>query len=120
MLAFALNENKQPVVVSPIYEVFGVDIESLLPAYLSLWLSRNEFDRYARYNSWGSARENFTFEEMKRVRIPIPDISTQLAIANINAVCVERKRINEQLKKCIRKLCPILIKGSLEEARKEV
>lgn len=115
VLAFALNKFGRNAVVSPIYEVFSVDQSVLVPEYLSMWLSRKEFDRYARYNSWGSARENFSFEEMANVQIPIPEISTQQAIADIFTVYNTRKRINERLKTQIKDICPILIKGSIEE-----
>ena len=84
-----------------------------------LFLIRSEFDRYARFCSWGSARETFDWDEMCNVKIPIPDIETQRAISNIYTVYVERQRINEQLKTQIKNICPILIKGSIEEARME-
>ena len=119
VLAFALNKFDRAVVVSPIYEVFSVDKTVIVPEYLSVWLSRKEFDRYARFNSWGSARENFSFEDMSNVSIPIPDISVQKAIAEIYAVYTIRKKINEQLKAQTKDICQILIKGSIEEARKE-
>ena len=115
VLAFALNKFGRKVVVSPIYEVFSVDKDSMVPEYLSIWLSRKEFDRYARYNSWGSARENFSFEDMASVQIPIPDIKVQKAIAEVYAVYIQRKRISDQLKAQIKDICPILIKGSLKE-----
>jgi len=117
VLAFALNKFGHAVVVSPIYEVFSVDKTVIVPEYLSMWLSRQEFDRYARYNSWGSARENFSYGDMANVEIPIPDIKVQKAIAEIYSVYVDRKKINEQLKAQIKDICPFLIKGSLEEGR---
>ena len=40
-------------------------------------------------------------------------------IVNIYNVYNERKAINEKLKKQIKDLCPILIKGSIEEVVKE-
>lgn len=115
VLAFAQNTFGAEVVVSPIYEVFCVDKNIILPEYLAMWLSRKEFDRYARFNSWGSARENFSYEDMCNVQIPIPDINIQKAIAEIFSVYIQRKRINEQLKAQIRDICPILIRGSLED-----
>ena len=118
VLAFAQNTFGHDVVVSPIYEVFSVDKNMILPEYLSLWLSREEFDRYARFYSWGSARENFTYDEMCNVQIPIPDIKIQKAIVDIYNVYNTRKRINEQLKTRIKDICPILIRGSLEEGVK--
>ena len=115
VLAFAQNTFGHEVVVSPIYEVFSVDKTVILPAYLSLWLSRKEFDRYARYNSWGSARENFSFVDMCGVQIPVPDIQTQKYIVDMFITYKTRKQINEQLKSQIKDICPILIRGSLKE-----
>ena len=115
VLAFALNTFERDLVVSPIYEVFRVDTEKLIPEYLAMWLSRQEFDRYARFHSWGSARENFTFADMGNVQIPMPSVALQKSIVNIYTVYKERKEINEKLKSQIKNICPILIKGSLEE-----
>ena len=84
-----------------------------------MWFKRSEFDRYARFHSWGSARENFSFEDLCNVRIPIPDISIQRSIANIYTVYQKRKSIIERLKSLIKDICPILIKGAIEEAQKE-
>ena len=114
VLAFARNNYGHEVVVSPIYVVFGIDKKRIIPEYLSMWLSRTEFDRYARFHSWGSARETFTWNDLVEVKIPIPDIQTQKAIADIFTVYTTRKKINEQLKAQIKAICPILIRGSLE------
>lgn len=119
VLAFAINENDFPIVVSPIYEVFSLDKFKLRPQYLAMWLCREEFDRYARFNSWGSARENFTFSDMQNVSIPIPGVDVQDAIIDIYRAYITRKNINERLKNQIKYLCPILIRGSIEEALKE-
>ena len=80
-----------------------------------MFFTRSEFDRYARFNSWGSARETFDWSEMCDMQIPIPDIKVQKAIAEIFTVYTTRKQINEQLKAQIKSICPILIRGSLEE-----
>ena len=114
VLAFAVNHLEKDVVVSPIYEVFKTK-GKLESDYLAIWLKREEFDRYARYNSWGSARENFTFEEMQNVEIPIPDISVQREIVNIHKCYIERQRIADALKEQINNICPVLIRGSLLE-----
>ncbi len=117
VLAFGLNQFGEDIVVSPIYEVFECKEDGrLLPEYLAMWLSRKEFDRYARYNSWGSARENFVWEEMCNVKIPIPCKELQQSIVDVYNAHTCRKSINERLKAQLRAICPILIKGSLEEA----
>ena len=84
-----------------------------------LFFSRTEFDRYARFNSWGSARETFDWDEMCNVKIPIPEISVQKAIAEMFTVFNMRKQISERLKTQIKDICPILIKGSIEEGREK-
>ncbi len=116
-IALCINDSSDNYLVSSIYTVFKVkDEQKLNPNYLMMFFTRTEFDRYARFNSWGSARETFDWSEMCEVAIPIPDIHIQESIANIYKVYIERKRIGEQLKKQIKDLCPILIKGSIEEA----
>ena len=82
-----------------------------------LFFTRPESDRYARFHSWGSARETFDWSEMQEVEIPIPGIELQKAIASVYSVYIERKKINEKLKGQIKDICPILIRGSLEEGR---
>ena len=115
VLAFAYNDQDYPVVVSSVDKVFKSKDENTLDLqFLSLYLSRKEFDRYARFNSWGSAREVFTMEDMNDVAIPIPDISVQREIVNIHRSYIERQRIAAQLKEQLNNLCPILIKGSLQ------
>jgi type I restriction enzyme S subunit len=116
VLAFAYNDYDYPVVVSYVDKVFGSKDENVLDLqYLSLFLSRKEFDRYARFNSWGSAREVFTMDDMNDVEIPIPDIKVQRQIVNIHKCYIERQRIADALKEQIKNICPVLIRGSLTE-----
>lgn len=114
-MAIALNRDDKPLLVSSIYTTFrSKDPQKLLPDYLFMFFDRPEFDRYARFNSWGSAREVFTMDDMNDVEIPIPDISVQQEIVNIHKCYIERQRIASRLKEQLNNLCPILIKGSLE------
>lgn len=116
VLAFAYNDQEYPVVVSSVDKVFKSKDENTLDLqFLSLYLSRKEFDRYARFNSWGSAREVFTMDDMNDVEIPIPDISVQREIVNIHKCYIERQRIAKALKEQLKKICPVLIRGSLME-----
>lgn len=116
-MSICLNDSKDTLLVSSISEVFSTNMDKLLARYLMLFFTRSEFDRYARFHSWGSARETFDFDEMCDLEIPIPDIKIQKAISDIYAVYIERKHINERLKERIKNICPILIKGSLDEGR---
>lgn len=77
-IALALNLTLNPYLISSIYTTFRTrNNNDLLPEYLFLLLSRSEFDRYARFNSWGSARETFDWSELYRVEIPLPSIEVQ-------------------------------------------
>lgn len=115
--AYAYNNTDHDIVVSSVDEVFSTKKEKLNTEYLSLFFNRKEFDRYARFNSWGSARETFTWNDLVDVQVPIPKMEIQKSIANIHKVFVERKRINEKLKQQIKNICPILIKGAVEEGK---
>lgn len=118
-IALAMN-SAEPCIVSAIYTVFRVVKKSeLLPEYLYLWFARPEFDRYARFHSWGSARETFDWADMCNVKLPIPDIKVQEAIVTIYHTLETRKRINEQLKNTIKPLCPVLMKGVVESMKLE-
>ena len=116
-ISLAYNDGVDTYIVSSSYSVFYISDEKLYAPYLNIILNRQEFNRYARFNSWGSARESFNFEDMCNVKIPIPAIEVQKSIADIFKVYNTRKRINEQLKAQIKDICPILIKGSIDEAR---
>lgn len=113
-LSIALN-NRERCLVSPLYTTFRVCSDKLLPEYLCLWFNRDEYDRFARFNSWGSARELFSLETLAQTEIPIPNKIIQQSIVDIYRVYKERHEINEQLKQQIKNICPILIKGAVEE-----
>ena len=116
-LSLAHNGSEDTYLCSSSYVVFLVNNkEKLLPSYLSIFFNRTEFDRYSRFHSWGSARETFNWSDMCDVKIPVPDIKIQQYIVNIYTVYQLRREINEQLKAQIKDICPILRKGSIEEA----
>lgn len=116
-ISLAHNNSRNTYICSSSYIVFKVNnVEALLPSYLAMFFRQGEFDRYARFHSWGSARETFDWEEMCNVQIPVPDIEIQKDIVNIYEAYLTRKGINEKLKAQIKDICPILIKGSIEEA----
>ena len=105
-------------ICSPIYNVFYVNnTKKLIPDYLMMWFKRSEFLRSTDFYSIGSVRNNFDMDCMRDVKIPIPSIEIQQSIVNIFNCYLERKEINEKLKTQIKDICPILIKGSIEEAK---
>ena len=116
-LPIALREGPD-CVVSSSYQVFEIcDKKKLLPNYLLLWMNRDETQRYVGFISFGTTRDIFSFEDMGEISIPIPDINIQQDIIDVFDVYKKRSKINEKLKAQIKNICPILIRGSLEEAR---
>ncbi len=102
--------------VSASYDVFKItDKYKLMPEYLTMWIRRSEFFRSTGFYAVGSVKDNFSVDMMKLLEIPIPDMEIQKNITDIYQCYLQRKKINEQLKSQIKNICPILIKGSLEE-----
>lgn len=105
-------------VVSSVYDVFEITKpDELLSDYLMLWLIRPEFGRFVYWASEGSAYEFLNYDNLANYLIPVPQIDIQKAISDIYSSYVTRSRINNRLKSQIKDLCPVLIRGSVEEAR---
>lgn len=115
-IRIALQNEDNPIVVSPAYSVLQVKDPAVLAEYIMMWFSRKESDRLGWFMSDASVRASLDLNRFYEIEIPVPDINVQQYIVNIYLVYQLRKEINEQLKSQIRDLCPILIKGSIEEA----
>ena len=77
-IALAFNSSIGSVLISSIYTTFRICRDDLLlPEYLYMFFNRPEFDRYSRFNSWGSARETFSWEDFCDIDITLPSIEQQ-------------------------------------------
>lgn len=109
-ITLSLNNDNRCYIVSSSYITFRINQEDqILPRFLYLWFCRPEFDRYARFNSWGSAREAFSFEDMKRCKVPLPPIAVQQAIVNIYKCANEARQIAEEADRLSREVCSALL-----------
>lgn len=105
-ITLATNDTDDTYIVSSSYIVFKIkDENTLLPTYLYLLFCRPEFDRYARFNSWGSAREAFSWEDMQRVMIPLPSIEEQQKIVDVWKSLRKVKEDNEKIAEPLFQLC---------------
>ena len=96
-ITLAHNTTNKTYIVSSSYIVFRVkEINKLLSDYLFMYFNRPEFDRYSRYNSWGSARETFTWEEMCDIEIELPSIEIQRKYVDIYNALVENQKSYER------------------------
>lgn len=106
-------------IVSGVYDVIEFNENcKIIPNYLMLWLVRSEFGRFVYWASQGTSYEFLTYDNLANYEIPVPSMEVQQSIANIYEVYLERRSINERLKEQTKDICPILIKGSIEEGRK--
>ena len=109
-ISLAMNDTDNTYLVSSSYENFRCkDCSKLMPEYLYLLLSRSEFDRYARFNSWGSARETFDWSELCRVKIPLPPLEVQQSIVDLYKCLEEAKKIALEAREKLKTLCPALV-----------
>lgn len=114
----SLNDDAEPIIVSPAYVVFDIKKDTILPEYFLMWLSRTETDRYAWFMCDTNVRSGMEKKRFFEIIIPVPTKEEQNALVNIYKAYTIRRTINERLKEQIKKLCPVLIKGSLEEGEK--
>ena len=117
-IRIALFDKDEPIIISPAYTVLEIMDNTVLAEYVMMWFSRKEVDRLGWFMSDASIRTNLDMERFYEIEIPVPDIPVQKAIIDIYDAYNVRRNINEQLKAQIKDICPILIKGSIEEARK--
>lgn len=108
--SIALYQEETPCVVSTSYTIFRLKNEQkLLSAFLNIIFRRKEFHRYAKVNSWGSAKDNFSFADLCAVQIPIPPIEVQEKIVALYRCYEECKRIATEAREQLKTICPALV-----------
>lgn len=117
-IRIALFDKNEPIIISPAYAVLEVIDDNVLAEYVMMWFSRKEVDRLGWFMSDGSIRTNLDMDRFYEIEIPVPDLDIQKLIVEIYNAYNMRRDINEKLKAHIKDICPILIKGSIEEAKK--
>lgn len=116
-IAIAFNAGSKPVLISSIYTVFRVSNEKkLLSNYLFMYFNRPEFDRYARFNSWGSARETFDWETLCNIDIELPDLPTQQKYVDIYNAMVANQQAYERGLEDLKLTCD----GYIEDLRRKM
>ena len=114
-IRIALFDRDSPVIISPAYTVLESKDPTVFSEYVMMWFSRKEVDRLGWFMSDASIRTNLDKDRFYEIEIPVPDIKIQQDIVDIFKAYNVRKEIAEKLKAQIQNICPILIKGSIEE-----
>ena len=113
-ISLAFNNSSETYIVSSITTTFQVKKEcrnKILPEYLFMYLKQPEFDRYARYNSWGSARETITWDDFGKLSIPVPDVKVQKKMVSLFEVYDEMKKIKDEIQSIKDNICSVMISG---------
>lgn len=85
-------------IMSPAYPMFEVvDKNILLPQYLMMWFSRNEFDREASFYAVGGVRGSLTWQDFCDMTLPIPPIEQQRKIVAQYEAASRKIRLNERM-----------------------
>lgn len=116
-ISLAYNETNKVILVSSISVVFKVINEKELSSeYLFMYFNRPEFDRYSRYNSFGSAREPFNWEDMCDIEIELPDLPTQEKFVKVYLSMLENQKNYERGLKDLKLVCD----GYIEDLRRKM
>ena len=115
-VSMGYNYSDDDYLVSSITTIFKSKDETILNTnFLYLYLCRESFDRYARYNSWGSARETFDWSEMCRVKIPLPPIEVQESIVAIYKCAEKARSIAERTREEMKRICPAMVQRAAHQ-----
>lgn len=105
-IGLGLNDSDRPFLISWNNIAFKIlDKRELLPIYLYLYFDRDEWDRLACFNSWGSSTEVFSWNELCRMQIPLPSPDEQQKVVNAWKALREIKEQNAAKVAPLMQLC---------------
>lgn len=108
--ASAINKFDEPIVVTSVNRVISSKDQNVLDnEFLAMWFRTPEFSRWAIYNSWGSAREVFDFEDLKISKIPLPPIEVQKSIVALYHCAEEARAIAREAREQLKTLAPAMV-----------
>lgn len=94
----ALLQDFEEAIISQAYPVFEVnDEKELLPEYLMMWFSREEFDREACFYAVWWVRGSLEWEDFCNMKLPVPDITKQQEIVDEYNAIKNRISLNNSL-----------------------
>lgn len=117
-IRIALYHEDKSAIISPAYSVLQVKNKKALAEYIMLWFSRSESDRYGWFISDSSVRASLELNRFYEIEIPVPSLESQQAVVNFYKALHMIKGNMTNLNNIIQNICPLLIKGSKEEAEK--
>ena len=98
VLPLGFLEDYDEAIVSGAYYAFKVKNEDvLIPQYLMLCMSREEFDRELWFRSGGDVRGGTSWEELCSIEIPVPSLQEQKRIVDTYNTIEGRIKLKRQI-----------------------
>lgn len=116
-LTIARNVSADSYLISPAYYTFIT--HGINPDYFMATVNRSEFERRGWFSCDTGTRGSLPWDEFLKLTIPDASDSEQGIVSMLHSTLNNRISINNRLKDQIKDICPILIKGSIEEAQKK-
>lgn len=118
-IGLGINNSDIPFLISWNNTAFRIkDNKTLLPLYLYIFVCREEWDRLACFNSWGSSTEVFSWESLCNMTIPLPSIEEQQKIVNAWQSLREVKEQNEAIATPLMQVCQSYIQELKHKCKK--
>lgn len=119
-IGLGFNDVGYDFIVTEDYTVFKVkDYSVLLPEYLFIFFNRPEFDRYSRWDSWGSATEFFNWPEMIDVDIIVPPLEIQERYVAVYKSLIANQQCYENGLEGLKLVCDATIEKFRSEMKSE-
>lgn len=116
-ISLSYNSSDDEYLVSSISTIFRVKEPELLSSeFLFMYFNRPEFDRFARYNSWGSARETFSWDDMCDIEIDLPPLHIQEKYVAIYKAMLANQKAYESGLEDLKLVCD----ATIEKLRREL
>lgn len=120
-IPLAYNSSHENVAVSPAYYTFHIKEEkkdAILPEYLEMILTREEFGRLAWFHTDASIRGNLPEKDFKEILIPVPHIDIQRELVDVYNGVKALAEQNEALIEPLSKACEAFIENCKKSYKK--
>ena len=116
-IGLGYNDTDETIIIS--WNNIGFKIkeektDEILPDYLFLNLNRDEWDRQACFQSWGSSTEVFSWNTLCDMEIDLPDVNIQQKYVNIYQALIKNQKLYEKGLDDLKLVCD----GYIENLRK--
>lgn len=109
-IGLGFNNSDKPILISWNNTAFKVkDMKRIVPTYLYMIFTREEWNREACFNSWGSSTVVFSWEDFCKIKIPLPSIKTQNEVVAVYHGLKKLAEENEKLLEPLSKSCEAFI-----------